>query len=171
MSETVWLSTNQLKHIAMNWFVLYTKPRTEKKVAERLAQMGVEVYCPLVTTIKQWSDRKKKIQEPLLSSYVFVRLDEKERNLVFQVSGVVRYVYWLGRPAVVRDEEIEALQEHLQNALASYEVSAYKIGDVISIPAGPFQGKEGMIRQLNKNSLQLVLSELGVLITLHREEL
>ena len=155
----------------MPWFVIYTKPRTEKKVAERLAQIGVQVYCPLVTTLKQWSDRKKKVQTPLLSSYVFVCLEPKDRELVFQVSGVVRYVYWLGRPAIVRDEEIQALQESLQHTLTSFEVRAHKVGDVISIPAGPFQGKEGMIRQLSKNSLQLVLSELGVLVTLHKEEL
>ncbi len=155
----------------MPWFVIYTKPRTEKKVAERLAQIGVQVYCPLVTTLKQWSDRKKKVQTPLLNSYVFVCLEPKDRELVFQVSGVVRYVYWLGRPAIVRDEEIQALQESLQHTLTSFEVRAHKVGDVISIPAGPFQGKEGMIRQLSKNSLQLVLSELGVLVTLHKEEL
>lgn len=155
----------------MPWFVIYTKPRTEKKVAERLAQIGVEVYCPMVTTIKQWSDRKKKVQTPLLSSYVFVRLEPKDRELVFQVNGVVRYVYWLGKPAIVRNEEIEALQESLQHTLTSFEVRAYKVGDTISIPSGPFQGKEGIIRQLSKNSLQLVLSELGVLVTLHKEEL
>lgn len=155
----------------MPWLVIYTKPRTEKKVAERLAQIGIEVYCPLVTTVKQWSDRKKKVQTPLLNSYVFVRLDEKDRALVFQVSGVVRYVYWLGKPAIVRNEEIEALQESLQHTLASFEVRAHKVGDAISIPGGPFQGKQGIIRQLSKNSVQLVLSELGVLVTLHKEEL
>lgn len=155
----------------MPWLVIYTKPRTEKKVAERLAQIGIEVYCPLVTTIKQWSDRKKKVLTPLLSSYVFVRLDEKDRALVFQVSGVVRYVYWLGKPAIVRNEEIEALRESLQHTLASFEVRAHKVGDAISIPGGPFQGKQGIIRQLSKNSVQLVLSELGVLVTLHKEEL
>jgi transcription antitermination factor NusG len=155
----------------MPWFVIYTKPRTEKKVAERLAQIGIEVYCPLVTTIKQWSDRKKKVLTPLLSSYVFVRLDEKDRALVFQVSGVVRYVYWLGKPAIVRNEEIEALRESLQHTLASFEVHAHKVGDAISISSGPFQGKQGIIRQLSKNSVQLVLSELGVLVTLHKEEL
>lgn len=155
----------------MPWFVIYTKPRTEKKVAERLTQLGVQVYCPLVTTLKQWSDRKKKVQTPLLNSYVFVHVEPKDRELVFQVNGVVRYVYWLGKPAVVRDEEIQALQESLQHTLTSFEVRAHKVGDVISIPAGPFQGKEGIIRQLSKNSLQLVLSELGVLVTLHKEEL
>lgn len=155
----------------MPWFVIYTKPRTEKKVAERLTQMQVEVYCPLVTTIKQWSDRKKKVQTPLLSSYVFVQLEEKDRESIFQINGVVRYVYWLGKPAIVRDEEIEALRESLQHTLTSFEVRGHKVGDTISIPGGPFQGKQGIIRQLSKNSLQLVLSELGVLVTLHKEEL
>ena len=80
----------------MPWYVIYTKPRNEKKVAERLQQIGITVYCPMITMIKQWSDRKKKVQIPLLNSYVFVCLEDKEREKVFQVSGVVRYLFWLG---------------------------------------------------------------------------
>ena len=74
----------------MPWYVIYTKPRNEKKVADRLKHLGIDVYCPMITMIKQWSDRKKKVQIPLLNSYVFVNLNEKDRELVFQVSGVVR---------------------------------------------------------------------------------
>ena len=85
----------------MEWFALYTKPRNEKKVAENLAALGIEVYCPLVTTIKQWSDRKKKVESPLIPSYVFVKIEEANRKEVFQVSGVVQYVFWLGKPAKI----------------------------------------------------------------------
>lgn len=154
----------------MPWYVIYTKPRNEKKVAERLQQIGITVYCPMITMVKQWSDRKKKVQVPLLNSYVFVSLEDKEREQVFQVSGVVRYLFWLGKPAVVRNEEIEALKEGLNETMASFEVKGIKIGDQMPIPSGPFQGKEGIIRQISKNSLQLILTELGVLITLHKEE-
>ena len=154
----------------MPWYVIYTKPRNEKKVAERLLQIGITVYCPMITMMKQWSDRKKKVQVPLLNSYVFVCLEEKEREQVFQVSGVVRYLFWLGKPAIVREDEIAALQDGLKDTMTSFEVKDIKIGDVLPIPSGPFQGKEGIIKQINKNSLQLILKELGVLITLNKEE-
>jgi transcription antitermination factor NusG len=154
----------------MPWHVIYTKPKNEKKVADRLQQIGVDVYCPLVTVVKQWSDRKKKVQMPLFNSYVFVNISEKEREIVFQVPGVVRYLFWLGKPAVVREEEIAALQEGLRETIVSYEVRGIKVGDIVPIPNGPFHGKEGIVKQINKNSLQLVLTELGVLITLNRED-
>ena len=154
----------------MPWYVIYTKPRNEKKVADRLQKIGITTYCPMITMVKQWSDRKKKVQIPLLNSYVFVCLEDKEREKVFQISGVVRYLFWLGKPAIVRDEEITALQEGLKDSIASFEVKGIKVGDLLPIPSGPFQGKEGIIKQINKNSLQLILTELGVLITLNKEE-
>lgn len=154
----------------MPWHVIYTKPKNEKKVADQLQQIGVDVYCPLVTIVKQWSDRKKKVQMPLFNSYVFVNISEKEREIVFQVPGVVRYLFWLGKPAVVREEEIAALQEGLRETIVSYEVRGIKVGDMVPIPSGPFHGKEGIVKQINKNSLQLVLTELGVLITLNKED-
>ena len=154
----------------MPWYVIYTQPRNEKKVTERLLKAGITAYCPLVTQVRQWSDRKKKVQIPLINSYVFVHIAEKERENVFQVSGVVRYLFWLGKPAVVREDEIEALRESLKETMASVEVAGIKIGDAISIPSGPFHGKEGIVKQVKKNSFQLILKELGVLITLVRAE-
>ncbi|MDD3723323.1 MAG: UpxY family transcription antiterminator [Lutibacter sp.] len=154
----------------MNWYVIYTKPKWEKKVADQLEKTGIEVYCPMVTQIKQWSDRKKKVETPLIPSYVFVNIEEKNRNNVFAISGVVRYLFWLGKPAIVREIEILALKESLKGILSSVEISEYKTGDTISIPEGPFKGKEGIIKQVGKNRLQLVLKELGMLITLTKEE-
>ena len=153
----------------MTWFALYTKPRNEKKVADKLAQSGIQVYCPMVTQIKQWSDRKKKTETPLIPSYVFVNIEEKNRNDVFEVNGVVRYLFWLGKPAIVRNEEILALQEGLKETVSEVEIADYKKGDTINIATGPFKGKEGTIKEVKKNKLQLVLKELGMLITLTRE--
>ena len=95
----------------MNWYAIYTKPRNEKKVVANIQSLGIEAYCPTISVVKQWSDRKKTIIQPLLSSYVFVKLDEKDRSLVFQVPGVVRYLFWLGKPAIVREQEIQAMKE------------------------------------------------------------
>lgn len=149
----------------MNWYVVYTKPKWEKKVAEQLVQRGIECYCPLVTQIRQWSDRKKKVEVPLFNSYVFVRLEEKDRNLVFQSSGVVRYLFWLGKPAIVREEEIATIKNWLSMPDA-YEVSvaALQVGDKIVLDSGPFQSQEAVVQEVNKNSYVLFLESLGCVL-------
>jgi len=154
----------------MPWFAIYTRPKNEKKVAEQLFKLGIDVYCPMVTQMKQWSDRKKKVESPLISSYVFVNLDEKDRNTVFEVHGIVRYLYWLGKPAVVQDHEIALLKDSLKGILSSVEVQGLQPGDSLIISKGPFQGKEGVVSQVEKNKIRLVLKELGVLITITKEE-
>ena len=110
----------------MPWYALYTQPRQEKKVVTRLEQLAIEVYCPLLIQVRQWSDRKKKVEVPLLPSYVFVMIAPHERDKVFQVSGVVRYLYWLGQPAIIRDEEIVIMQKWLQNTVTSFEVTGHQ---------------------------------------------
>jgi transcription antitermination factor NusG len=152
----------------MPWYVLYTKPRQEKKVADSLNSIGIDAYCPLVSQMKQWSDRKKKVQVPLINSYVFVNIGEHQREDVFKVSGIVRYLFWLGKPAVVRAIEIEALQKSLEGIVASFEVSAIQKDTIFKIPEGPFQGFEGLVKNINATSIQLLLVDLGFLITLTR---
>lgn len=152
----------------MPWFALYTKPRTEKKVVARLEQLGVEVYCPMVQQVKQWSDRKKKVELPLIASYVFVNLVDADRQIVFQVDGVVRYLFWLGKPAIVANRDIAVLQNSLQDVFASVEVATIQAGATMTIPAGPFIGKEGTVTAANSKQVQLVLHELGCVITLTR---
>jgi len=85
----------------MAWYVLYTKPRNEKKVTRLLQEKGVEVYCPMQESIKQWSDRKKKVQEPIFRSYVFVKMDdyETESARVLRTAGTVRFLWWLASRA------------------------------------------------------------------------
>ena len=153
----------------MPWFALYTEPRHEKKVFEKLTKIGIEAYCPLIMQIKQWSDRKKKVEVPLIPSYVFVNLEETERNNVFQVSGIVRYLYWLGKPAIVKNKEIELLKKWLQDTtVTSFEVKGIAIGDHYKIESGPFLGKEGIVSKVDKNYLELVLQELGFKIILNK---
>ena len=154
----------------MSWFALYTLPKNEKKVTERLQNLGIEAYCPMVTQVKQWSDRKKKVETPLIRSYVFVNLEEKERNKVFDIHGIVRYLYWLGKPAIIQDHEIALLKDSLKGILTSVEVQGVKPGDSLTISRGPFKGKEGVVSQVEKNKIRLVLKELGVLITITKEE-
>jgi len=154
----------------MPWFAIYTKPKNEKKVVEGLEKIGVEVYCPMITQVKQWSDRKMKVEMPLINSYVFVNIADKNRNIVFNVPGVVRYLFWLGKPAVIQDHEIEVLKDGLKGILNNVEVQGIQPGDILTISKGPFQGKEGIVSQIEKNKIRLVLKELGVLITISKEE-
>ncbi|WP_282018592.1 transcription termination/antitermination protein NusG [Salegentibacter mishustinae] len=155
----------------MSWYVLYTKPRTEKRVAESLEQMGVEVYCPLITEIKQWKDRKKKLKTPLFKSYVFIKLEEKNRNRVFDVPGVVRYLFWLGKPAIVRNEEIEVIQEWLDcEKVDDAKVDHLNQGDKISIKNGVFKDHEAIIREVGNRKMRLILPKLGCTVEVLTKE-
>lgn len=155
----------------MPWYVLYTKSKQEKKVAEGLNMLDIEAYCPLVTTIKLWSDRKKKVEVPLINSYVFVHIDETQRDAVFKVSGIVRYLFWLGKPAVVRDIEIETLKDSLDGVVSFFEVSAIQKDSILTISEGPFKGFEGIVKKISNNHIQIVLVDLGFLVTIKKQEL
>jgi len=152
----------------MPWYALYTNPRQEKKVATRLQQLGIEVYCPIIIQVRQWSDRKKKVEVPLLPSYVFVKLESKERNQVFQVSGVVRYLYWLGQPAVIKEDEIVQMQNWLLGTVTSFEINSIQSGDTYEISSGPFIGKKGIVDKVGPYQITLILEQLGVKITLKK---
>jgi len=101
--------------LTKKWYVVYTRPRWEKKVADLLFRKKIEYYCPLNKVYKQWSDRKKLVAEPLFTSYVFVRIDESEQLTVRLTDGVINFVYWLGKPAQVRNEELEAISDFLNS--------------------------------------------------------
>jgi transcription antitermination factor NusG len=146
----------------MNWYALYTKPRNEKKVVQRLNQLGVEVYCPLVITTKKWSDRYKKVEVPLLPSYVFVRLNAADRSMVFQVPGIVQYVYWLGAPAIILSKEIEALKKYLENPVIDVQITNLKPNDSMYIQEGPFKGELALVKQVSANKITLILSSLNI---------
>ena len=149
----------------MNWYVIYTKPKWEKKVAEKLAQAGIECYCPLITQIKQWSDRKKKVEVPLFNSYVFVQLPEVDRNTVFKVPGVVRYLFWLGKPAIVRDEEINIIKTSLTSSnIADISVSSIQVGDRIKLDSGAFSNQDAIVQEISKTHYILVLESLGCVL-------
>lgn len=150
----------------MKWFVIYTKPRHEIKVARALERIGIKSYCPVFNKLKQYSDRKKKVTTPLLSSYVLVNIANKDRNKVFAVPGIIRYVFWLGKPAIVRDEEIELMQNNLSGIYNEILISNIKRGTNFTIPSGPFQGQEGKVVNLFKKKIKLELPSFGILVTL-----
>ncbi len=152
----------------MPWFVIYTKSRNEKKVAELLQKNEVEAFCPLVKLRKNWSDRTKIVETPLFNSYVFVNLSEKDRNVVFNVPGVIRYLFWLKKPAIVKDSEIESLKSVLHETMDSFTIENYQIGETIKISEGVFKGLDGVIEKQSNNKLHVILENVGIKITLQR---
>jgi transcriptional antiterminator RfaH len=149
-----------------NWFVLYTKPQQELKVCERLNKIAIEAYCPAKEEIRQWSDRKKKTTVPLIKSYVFVRIEAEERQKVFDVPGVVRYLFWMGQPAIAYEKEIEALKNSFLKPYSSIKVETLAPGERMKITSGPFNEKEGRIVKVSSNFVTVALEQLGLLVTL-----
>lgn len=149
-----------------NWYVLYSKPRNEKKVTERLSEQGFDVYCPLIKTLRQWSDRKKKVQLPMFPGYVFVHISETERMQVLQDYGVLNFVFWLGKPAKVRDNEIEAIKEIAENGNeVKIHTSSFEVGQLVTIPDGPFKGMSGKIDKLDKRKIIVLVEQLGCTVS------
>ena len=151
------------------WFVVYTRPQQELKVAEQLSRLGIINYCPTITLIKQYSDRKKKVIKPLVSSYVMVQLEEKERNRVFSCSGIVSYLFFLGKPAVVPSSEINSMQDYLSGVYNDIKVTTLSVGDSHTISEGPFSGISGRVVQTENTKVKLELASLGVSINLKKQ--
>jgi len=158
--------------ITMNWYVVYTKPKWEKKVAERLNAIGINTYCPIISKISQWSDRKKTVHVPLFNSYIFVQLADKDRNKIFEVVGAIRYLFWLSKPAIVKDAEIEAIQLWL-SAPKEYSVSVeqWKKGDKVILESGPFISQTATIQEVKQNQYILILESLGCILKVEKKVL
>ena len=147
------------------WFVIYTKPRTEIKVSQRLSVLGIDNYTPTRMEVRQWSDRKKKILVPVLPSMVLVNIDKNQRNKVFDIPGVVRYMFWLGKHAVVKEEEVDSLKILLtQNNIVSQDTIALKVGEKIDVPG--FENQSGIIKKISPNKIWVILKNLGYVIKL-----
>src|SRR5262245_66596439 len=95
------------------WYAVYTKSRWEKKVHRLLQEKQVESYCPLNKVRRKWSDRVKVVEEPLFKSYVFVRVNNEDRTAVRMTNGVINFIYWNGKPALIKDREINAIKRFL----------------------------------------------------------
>ena len=151
------------------WFVVYTHPQQELKVASQLSAMGITNYCPTINLVKQYSDRKKKVSKPLLSSYVMVELEQNQRNKVFACSGIVRYLFFLGKPAVVPNSEINLMQNHLNGVYNDSKVTTLNVGDSHTITQGLFSGVSGRVVETDNTKVKLELASLGMLITLKKQ--
>ena len=134
------------------WYALYTKPRFEKRAEKELLAKHIETYLPLEKRLKQWSDRKKWVHEPLIRSYIFVHVDRTELEKAYSTPGILTVVKFEGEPAPIQDKQIQALKDIL-NSKEVYEVTSenFEIGENVEITQGDLKGLKGeMIKHLNK---------------------
>ncbi|MBN1990726.1 MAG: UpxY family transcription antiterminator [Bacteroidales bacterium] len=152
------------------WYAAYTKPRNEKKVLERLRETGIEAYLPLQKRLKQWSDRKKFVEEPIFRSYIFVRIELKDYFNVLNTTGIVRFITFEGKAVPIPDKQIDQVKLLLEQKDVEVDVSEEPImpGTMIEITSGVMigltgelvehQGKQKVVVRLNHISHSLLVS-------------
>ena len=143
-----------------SWYVLYTAPRAEKQVRDRINALGVECWLPLHRAPRVWSDRVKIVELPLFNSYLFVRCTDPELRNLTRVYGVARIVYYNGKPAVVRQKEIDAIQDFLDQA----SEHALCPGEEVEILCGAMKHVSGKVKKIKENHLVLYLEQLGATV-------
>ncbi len=126
------------------WRAFHTKARHEKAIAERLQEQGLEVYCPVIETKVKWSDRHKKIKKPLFNGYIFAKVTEQERIEVLQDPSVTQSVLYLGKPGMIRDEEIEAIKFILDET-QDVEMKPLQPGTKVKVSSGLLKGALGEV--------------------------
>jgi len=151
------------KIIKKNWYAFYTKPRHEFKAATQLESIGMEYYLPTITRLKQWSDRKKKVTEPIMRSYIFIKCDERGRHNALQQKQIVSTVSFGGVPAIIPDWQIENLRKLLEYNPKVFISNVLEAGTRVKIMDGPFSGVEGIVCYHQKERTLAVTIE-----TLHR---
>lgn len=145
------------------WYAVHTKPRWEKKVARLLQDRGIENYCPLNKVMRQWSDRKKAILEPLFKGYVFVQVDEKSKWDILQINGIVNYVHWLGKPARIRETEIDTIRRFLHE-FEDIEVTetTVRVSSTVQVKQGVLMNYKGIVLELQGNRAKVKIESMGL---------
>lgn len=143
-------------HSEPHWYAAYTWANHEKRVADQFVERRVEHFLPTFESIRRWKDRRMRIQQPLFSGYIFVRLALQDRLRILQVPSVVRLVSFNGQPAPLSDQEIDTLQKSLIPELRALPHPYLKVGRRVRIVKGPLSGAEGVVVR-RKNGLRFVL--------------
>ncbi|MDD4515243.1 UpxY family transcription antiterminator [Massilibacteroides sp.] len=146
--------------IKPQWYVLYTAPRAEKQVAQRLSSAGVHNWLPLHRSPRVWSDRVKIVEVPLFNSYVFVNCRECDLRQLLNTYGVVKIVYYDGKPALVRQSEIDAIKQFLEEAACK----KLCVGEEVEILCGVMKNVSGKVKKIKKNHLILYIEQLGATV-------
>lgn len=147
------------------WLAVYTRPRWEKKVNQLLIEKGLESYCPLNKVRRKWSDRIKTVEEPLFKSYVFVRVSEEDRRVVRLTNGAINFVYWNGKPAVIKDREITAIRRFLDE-YENVETRPLdiKVNQRVRITNGTLMDYEGKVLGVRNKVAKVAIDSLGYIL-------
>jgi transcription antitermination factor NusG len=137
-------------------------------VAEYLLEKGIEHYCPLNKVTRQWSDRKKVVMEPVFKGYVFVKPIEEKKWDVRKIPGILNYVYWLGKPAIIKEEEIITIKKFLNEF---HDVVVEKrelvVNSTVRITQGVLMNYEGMVIEVFGNRAVVKIDTLDIQLSAH----
>lgn len=161
-----------IKADGKNWFALYTKPRHEFKAQMHLISSNIENYLPTITVTKKWSDRKKKVVEPIFRGYIFIYVNEKERLRSLQNPAIVRTVTFNGKPAVIPDWQIQNLKIMLAENPEVFVTDKIEIGTKVKITSGPFADVIGVVQELNNGTwlaVSIDLLQRSILVRLSKD--
>lgn len=154
-----------MKESEQNWYVINTLPRWEKKVAMLLSRAGYENYCPLNKVQKQWSDRKKIVDEPLFKGYVFVKTYDKTKFELLNFKGIINFVFYLGKPGVVREAEIETIKKFLfEFENVSVENNGLMPSDEVIINQGVLMNYKGIVMEVCGRLAKVQIEGLGCIL-------
>lgn len=156
--------------VTKKWLAIYTRPRWEKKVNQLLTEKGFESYCPLNKVRRKWSDRVKIVEEPLFKSYVFVKATDEDRTEVRMTTGAINFVYWNGKPAVIREKEINAIKRFL-NEYENVEArpANVKVNQRVRITNGSFMDQEGKVLDIKHKLVKVAIDSLGYILVAYIE--
>ena len=148
------------------WYAVHTRPRWEKKVAALLDSAAIHHYCPLNKVMRQWSDRKKVVQEPLFKGYVFVLLSDEDRVKALQINGVVNFVHWLGKPAKIPHSEIDTIR-HFLNEFDNVKVveTGLQVNKTVKVKQGLLMNYKGILIELLGNNAKVRIDSMGLVLS------
>ncbi|MET0636003.1 MAG: UpxY family transcription antiterminator [Chitinophagaceae bacterium] len=155
------------------WLAIYSRPRWEKKVSQLLTEKGLECYCPLNKVRRKWSDRVKVVEEPLFKSYVFVKVTDEDRTSVRMTPGVVNFVYWNSKPAVIKEREINAIRMFM-NEYENVEVQPmdFRVDQRVKVLKGPLMDLQGKVISLGHKTVKVAIESLGyILVAIDKNKL
>ena len=151
------------------WYVVYTAPKAEKQVQQRLTEQGVEVFLPLHLSPRKWSDRVKLVEMPLFPSYLFVHCYQALLYDLVRIPGIARMVYFEGQPAIVRQQEIKAIQEFLEYANGRF--CQIELNDEVRVAVGPLKDTGGKVIKIGKKYVVLLLEKLGLQVQVELDQI
>ena len=158
---------NKIPH----WFALKTRSRHEKKVELQLKRKGIECFLPVYESIRYWSDRKKKVELPLFSCYLFVKITLKEKMNALQTDGAVHFIAFNNLPAAIPDAQINSLKKIIDNNLPIAHVNDWEVGQKVEVKSGPLKGVQGKIQKIkNKSQLVIIIDALAQAVGVEIDE-